>query len=187
MESSSAEIGAVGGHAPPAALPPKKPIVPRSHTALVGAATFTLSPIGFIESPFVERFGTPRQPFADGGGARGSVRLTLPQPAAAQALQGVEGFSHVHLITFFHLNTGWRPTVKPPGAAAAHGVFATRAPHRPNSLGLSTVRVVGVDHAAGVLAFEGCDLLDGTPVLDIKPYVPYCDGVPGATAGWLEA
>jgi tRNA (Thr-GGU) A37 N-methylase len=81
----------------------------------------------------------------------------------------LDGFSHAHLITFFHLNTGWRPSVKPPGAASPHGVFATRAPHRPNSVGLSTVRIVSVDAAAGVVEFEGNDLLDGTPVIDIKP------------------
>ena len=177
-----------GGHAAPAALPPKRPIVPRTHTAAGAppATSFSLTVVGHVRSPYVERFGTPRQPFADGSAARGSVHLTLPQPAAGLALADLEGFSHAHLITIFHLNTGWSPTVKPPGASATHGVFATRSPHRPNSVGLSTVRVLRVDHAAGVLEFEGCDLLDGTPVLDIKPYVPYADAIPGACAGWLE-
>ena len=179
-----------GGHAPPAALPPKRPVVPRSHTAAAPAAppaaSFTLAVVGHVRSPYVERFGTPRQPFADGSAARGSVQLTLPQPAAGLALADLEGFSHAHLLTMFHLNTGWRPTVKPPGAAASHGVFATRSPHRPNSIGLSTVRVLRVDREEGVVEFEGCDLLDGTPVLDIKPYVPYCDAIAGARAGWLE-
>ena len=139
----------------------------------------------------MERFGTPRQPFADGvqveEAPRARVEIILPQPSASLALAGLEGFSHAHLITLFHLNTGWRPSVKPPGAAEAQGVFATRSPHRPNSIGLSTVRVVGVDHKGGILHFEGVDLLEGTPVLDIKPYVKYSDSYPNATTGWLEA
>ena len=186
---SDAACGVLPGHRPPVALAPRRPVVPRTHTTssfAASAPTVTLSPVGLVRSPFVERFGTPRQPFADGAAARGSVHLTLPQPTASLALAGLEGFSHAHLITLLHLNTGWQPTVRPPGAAASHGVFATRAPHRPNSIGLSTVRIVAVKHAEGVVDFEGCDILDGTPVLDIKPYIPYSDAVAGAKAGWLE-
>jgi len=192
--------------AAPAALAARRPFVAKQHTALVACPpSVACRVVGHVRSAFTQRFGTPRQPFADrnparggggGGGGGGDEEGDAPaatvvldglaRAEAAQCLRDLEQFSHCHLLTFFHMNTGYAPLVRAPGAAARHGVFATRSPHRPNSLGLSTVRVLRVDHARGELHFAGCDLLDGTGVLDIKPYVPYCDRVPGANSGWLR-
>lgn len=87
-----------------------------------------------------------------------------------------------------HLNTGWRPKVRPPrGPRVRHGVFATRAPHRPAPVSLSALKLVSVDEDALELTVQGLDLLDGTPVLDVKPYVPYADAFPAARAGWVDA
>jgi len=108
----------------------------------------------------------------------------------AAALAGLDGFSHVWVVTVLHLNgDGWRASVKPPRGDRARrvGVFATRSPHRPNRLGLSALRIVGVAPDAGVVDVQGLDLLDGTPVLDLKPYVAYTDGVGvGGRGGWVE-
>jgi tRNA-Thr(GGU) m(6)t(6)A37 methyltransferase TsaA len=101
-----------------------------------------------------------------------------------QALTGLEGFSRVWLLYLFHHNPNWKPMVKPPRGDAKIGVFATRAPYRPNPIGLSCVELVGMD---GLRVFvRGHDLLDGTPILDIKPYLPYADSFPEAAAGWTE-
>ncbi|GAB0491298.1 hypothetical protein MMPV_002550 [Pyropia vietnamensis] len=157
-----------------------------------------MTPIAHVSSPYTERFGTPRQPpvvegTLGGVAQRGALILDAAAfacPADMEAsLAGLSGFSHVWAVTVLHLNgPGWRPSVRPPRGDRTRrvGVFATRSPHRPNRLGLSALRVVGVDAAAGVVSVEGLDLLDGTPVLDIKPYVAYTDGVGvgGRGGGW---
>jgi tRNA (adenine37-N6)-methyltransferase len=102
-----------------------------------------------------------------------------------QALQDIEGFSHIWLVFQFHKNSHWKPLVQPPRGGKKVGVFASRAPYRPNSIGMSCVRLVDVKGRRVEVAAH--DLLDGTPILDIKPYVPYADCFPDATGGWIDA
>lgn len=161
----------------------------QDHTSRLPAPdTVEAVAIGHVRSPYTERFGTPRQPPVTDQtryGAPVAARIEL-LPAYAEAAADLAGFDYVWVITWLHLNRGWRPRVTPPrGPRIPRGVLATRAPHRPNPLGLSALRLVGVEGAT--LHVEGIDLLDGTPVLDVKPYVPYTDAHPGARAGWLDA
>ncbi|WP_184035389.1 tRNA (N6-threonylcarbamoyladenosine(37)-N6)-methyltransferase TrmO [Chitinivorax tropicus] len=146
-----------------------------------------LSPIGFIESCFKEKFGIPRQPGLVTA-ARARLKLIAPYDRE-EAVRGLDGFSHIWLIFGFHgtAEQGWKPTVRPPrlGGNKRLGVFATRSTFRPNPLGLSVVRLSAVDTTAGVvLSLSGADLLDGTPVYDIKPYLPYADILPDASGGF---
>ena len=101
-----------------------------------------------------------------------------------QALQDIAGFSHLWILFQFHHNSGWKPLVSPPRGKRKVGVFASRAPYRPNSIGLTCVRLLSV--SGRTLEVADHDLLDGTPILDIKPYLAYADSVPEATAGWLD-
>ncbi len=150
-----------------------------------------MRPVAHIESPCREKFGIPRQ----SGLAPALVsRLVFePEYRRAEAVRGLEGFSHIWLIWRFHLNDGraWSPTVRPPrlGGNARMGVFATRSPFRPNPLGLSAVALKRVEPDAPegpVLLLEGADLADGTPIYDIKPYLPYTDAVPDARSGFVD-
>ncbi|HMJ56464.1 MAG TPA: tRNA (N6-threonylcarbamoyladenosine(37)-N6)-methyltransferase TrmO [Polyangiaceae bacterium] len=142
----------------------------------------TLSPIGFVRSPFLDRVSTPRQPAA-ARGVCGTIEL-LPDQNFEHALADLEAWDHIWVVFWFHLNAGWRPKVLPPRSTKRRGVFATRSPHRPNPLGLSVLALEAVDGLT--LHVRDVDLLDGTPVLDIKPYVPFTDVVPSANTGWLE-
>jgi len=169
---------------------------PRRHAFSRDAlAPVTLSPIGVIRSPYLSRFGTPRQasvPSAmEGDGAlRGKQRATAVLYAGRgleEATKDLEGFERVWLITMLNWSTGWTPLVKPPRSRKGRsrmGLLATRAPDRPNPIGLSAVELVSVRGLELVVC--GVDLLDGTPILDIKPYVPYCDAFPSARSGWLD-
>jgi len=97
----------------------------------------------------------------------------------------LERFSHIWVIYWLHLNQGWNPLVRPPGRGnKKRGLLATRAPHRPNPIGLSAVRLFAIEN--NTLTIDSADLLDGTPVLDIKPYLPYADCIASANSGWLE-
>ena len=149
-----------------------------------------LNPIGWISSPYKERFGTPRQPTVDeqvAGGKLQEGEIVLAPDVSTLALRGLSGFDYCWVICYMHLNTGWRPLITPPrGPRKKQGVFATRAPHRPNHISLSALRVVSVDEAEGRVRVRGLDLLDGTPVLDIKPYVRTYDSFPSAAAGWID-
>jgi tRNA (adenine37-N6)-methyltransferase len=152
---------------------------------------FSFEPIGIARTPFTDKFGIPRQP---GLVAAPGRILLYPPYARREAFAALEGFSHVWLLWVFHddcLAAGWKPTVRPPrlGGRRTVGVFASRAPYRPNPIGLSAVAQHGlVDDADGLaLAVSGMDLLDGTPVLDIKPYVAYADALPQATCGFAQA
>ncbi len=152
---------------------------------------FSCQPIGRIHSCFREKFGIPRQPGL-APDAQALLEL-LPPYDRAEALSGLEGFSHVWVIFVFHqaLRGQWRPTVRPPrlGGSRRMGVFATRAPFRPNPIGLSVCALEGVEQRAGRpwLRLGGVDLLDGTPVLDVKPYLPYTDALPEARSGYAPA
>ncbi|PIE00825.1 MAG: tRNA (N6-threonylcarbamoyladenosine(37)-N6)-methyltransferase TrmO [Thiothrix nivea] len=147
----------------------------------------SLQPIASIRSCYREKFGIPRQPGLVTA-ARGEVRL-LPEFSQPDIVRGLEPFSHLWLIFYFHAtaDAGWKPTVRPPrlGGNQRLGVFATRSMFRPNALGLSVVKLEGIAHETGgiVLQVSGLDLLDGTPVLDIKPYLPYADALE-ATGGF---
>ncbi len=136
-------------------------------------------PIGTVRSPFTRRDQTPIQPYRSS--ARGRVEL-LPEYAAG--LKDLDGFSHVILLYFFHgSEPGCDLEVTPFLDEARKGLFATRYPRRPNALGMSVVRLVQCEGC--VLHVDGIDVLDGTPLLDLKPYVPAFDAFPEATPGWL--
>lgn len=144
--------------------------------------------IAHIVSPYRDKFGVPRQAGLAGGEAR---VVFEPDYRVAEAVRGLEDFDYVWLIWQFHLaqRQGWSPTVRPPrlGGNRRVGVFATRSPFRPNAIGLSSVRLLRVANEPGygpVLYVEGADLVDGTPILDVKPYIPYADSHPEARAGF---
>jgi tRNA-Thr(GGU) m(6)t(6)A37 methyltransferase TsaA len=153
----------------------------------------TLQTVGVVHSAYKERFGTPRQATVHENALGNRPQRTeihlKDESNLRKALRGLDGFEYVWVITFMHLNNRkWNPLVTPPrGPKIKQGVFATRAPHRPNPIALSALRLLNIDHNTGILTFEGSDLLHGTPVLDIKPYVPYADAFPAARCGWLES
>jgi tRNA-Thr(GGU) m(6)t(6)A37 methyltransferase TsaA len=136
-------------------------------------------PIGIIHSPFTEAKGMPIQP-AGAEGVRGSVEL-LDRFCAG--LRDLDGFSHIILVYHFHLSSGYTLEAKPFLDDVARGIFAMRGPARPNPIGISVVRLVGVDKCT--LHIEDVDIVDGTPLLDIKPYVPDFDWRPADRIGWL--
>ncbi len=145
-----------------------------------------MEPVAYIRSPFAEKFGVPRQ-----GNLAPSVESFVeftPPYGNPDCLRGIEQFSHLWLIWGFDRNgTEWSPTVRPPrlGGNVRLGVFATRSSYRPNGLGLSVVRLLGVE-PDGSLRVSGADMVDGTPIYDVKPYIPYADSHPEATAGFTE-
>ena len=147
--------------------------------------------IARIRSPFPEKFGVPRQ-----SGLVDSLQAQIvfeEEYRNADAVRGLDGFSHIWLIWQFSraVRDGWSPTVRPPrlGGNERMGVFATRSPFRPNEIGLSSVKLerIEIDPKLGpVLHVSGADLMDGTPIFDIKPYLPYCDSHPDAMGGWTN-
>ena len=146
-------------------------------------ADLTIRPIGVVRSPFVEKRSAPRQPAAARDVA-GTIEL-FPRVGMEHAVLDLETCSHLWVLFWFHLACDFRPTVLPPRSPDRRvGVLATRSPHRPNPIGLSVVRLDRIDGLT--LHIRDTDMLDGTPVLDIKPYVPYADSVPDATVGWLH-
>jgi tRNA-Thr(GGU) m(6)t(6)A37 methyltransferase TsaA len=147
---------------------------------------FQFHPIGVVRSPFEERAAAPRQASA-GAGVAARIEL-YPGQGYEDALSGLDAWEYAWVLFVFHKNVeegrGWKAKVLPPRATEKHGVFSTRSPHRPNPIGLSAVRVERVDGL--IVHVRDVDLLDGTPVLDLKPYVAYADARPAARAGWLE-
>ena len=150
-----------------------------------------LNPIAKMKSDFPEKFGIPRQ-----SGLVKELQSTIifePEYRNSDALRGIEDFSHLWLIWQFseNIRTNWSPTVRPPrlGGNARIGVFATRSPFRPNNIGLSCVELIGIEHTqeyGTVIHVAGADLMDGTPIFDIKPYIPYSDCKPNATGGFTD-
>lgn len=152
---------------------------------------YEMQPVGIVHSPYKEKFAVPRQP-----GLAQSLEAELeliPPFNQVDFVRGLEEFSHVWLTFVFHHNLGrnWHPTVRPPrlGGNRRVGVFASRSPFRPNPLGLSAVELAEIryDRTGPVLVLRGTDLVDGTPILDIKPYLPYSDAIEGATGAFAEA
>jgi tRNA (adenine37-N6)-methyltransferase len=141
--------------------------------------TIELRPIGIIHTPFKQPKGTPIQPKRSGG-AEGTIEV---YPEFEAGLSDLDGFSHISLIYYFHLSKGFELSVVPYLDTHKRGVFATRAPRRPNPLGFSTVRLEEVDGC--VLHITDVDMIDGTPLLDIKPYVPVFDETTEYRLGWL--
>ena len=152
---------------------------------------FEMRPIAHICSDFGSKFGVPRQ---SGLVDALTAAVVFEEPYRnSDALRGLEGFSHIWLIWVFHqaLRTEWSPTVRPPrlGGNQRVGVFASRSPFRPNPIGLSSVKLDAVEHTdrfGPVLRIRGADLVDGTPILDIKPYLPYGDCHPEASGGFAS-
>ena len=152
----------------------------------------TMQVIARMHSDFATKFGIPRQ-----SGLVEELRSTIvfePEFRNADALRGIEDFSHLWIIWQFSeaVRQGWSPTVRPPrlGGNTRMGVFATRSPFRPNNMGLSSVKLLGVEHTAEfgtVLHVGGADLMDGTPIFDVKPYIPYSDCHTEATGGFTDS
>lgn len=151
--------------------------------------SYTFNPIGVVRSCYKEKFGVPRQPGL------------VPVPATleihsdyskADAFRGLEGFSHLWVLFVFHKTQrdAWKSTVRPPrlGGNERVGVFASRSMFRPNAIGLSVVELIGVRQAGAqiILDIRGGDFIDGTPILDVKPYLPYVDAVPAARGGYAN-
>ena len=151
----------------------------------------SIAPIAHMHSDFSTKFGIPRQ-----SGLVDALRSTIVFTAEfrnEEALRGITEYSHLWLIWQFSeaVRSGWSPTVRPPrlGGNTRMGVFATRSPFRPNNLGLSCVRLIGTEKTAEhgtVLHVAGADLMDGTPIFDIKPYIPYSDSYPDAVGGFTD-
>ncbi|MGP8289449.1 tRNA (N6-threonylcarbamoyladenosine(37)-N6)-methyltransferase TrmO [Vreelandella zhanjiangensis] len=148
--------------------------------------SFTLAPIGYVESDYPDKFGIPRQP---GLAPAADANLILVPPYNDPlTVRGLDDFSHLWVTFIFHQSPErWTPLVRPPrlGGNRKVGVFASRSTHRPNRLGLSLVKLSGIDTRQGVcLKLEGCDLVSGTPIVDIKPYLPWAEARPDASAGF---
>ncbi|MEH6533620.1 MAG: tRNA (N6-threonylcarbamoyladenosine(37)-N6)-methyltransferase TrmO [Photobacterium frigidiphilum] len=150
--------------------------------------SYSIEPIGIVRSPYKEKFAVPRQP----GLVPSACSEIILQGRAntIEAVRGIEQFSHLWLLFLFdqNLEAGWRPTVRPPrlGGNERIGVFASRATFRPNGIGMSAVELKGIRQKGSEIIIElgGVDLVDGTPIIDIKPYVPYSDNLPQALGGF---
>ncbi len=143
----------------------------------------TLHPIGFVNSELKHRYETPRQGIL--AGDRISIVELKPRNNFEQAVKNLEGFDRIWVIYLFHLNDNWKPLVTPPRHTRKKvGLFATRSPHRPNKIGMSCVKLEKVE---GLKIFiSESDILNGSPVLDIKPYLPYSDSFPDSKTGWVK-
>ena len=161
---------------------------PGGYPGTMDVPTFTFQPIGFVRTPYARRIDAPHQPTVVAGtetGVPAEATLELDASLPETVLRDLEGFERIWLVFVFHESQGWAPLVQPPrGPRGKRGVLATRSPHRPNAIGLSCVELVAVE--GRTLRLRGVDLLDGTPVLDLKPYVPYADAFPEARAGWID-
>lgn len=145
-------------------------------------------PIAFARSPYARRIDAPHQATVVAGtesGALAEATIEFVEGVPSAAFRDLAGFEHIWLVFVFHRSEGWKAEVRPPRGGGKRSVLATRSPHRPNPIGLSAVELVAVEER--ILRVRGMDLLDGTPILDIKPYVPYADAFPSSRAGWIDA
>lgn len=152
------------------------------------AASFQFTPIAYVRSPYTKRIDAPHQSTVVQGTESGDAETAIIEfitdiPHAA--FRDLEGFDRIWLVYVFHRSDGWKSEVRPPRGGGKRSVLATRSPHRPNAIGLSAVNLIAVELTT--LIVRGIDLLDGTPILDIKPYVPYADAFPDSLAGWIDA
>lgn len=166
-------------------VPPDEHSTGSTDSESAQASALRLTPIGIVRSPYTHHPGTPRQAtrdLADGRPAEGRIELA---PGMQNTLRELNSFSHVWVLYWMHHAAGkWNEQVRAPRDGIKRGVFATRAPHRPNPIGLSAVRLLEV--RGTVLHVRGLDILDGSPVLDLKPYLPYADRIDGADGGWTD-
>ena len=150
--------------------------------AIAMTDTVTLTIIGRAQTPWRRREDAPHQPSA-APETVGTIAIDEPYRAA---LADLDSFARIWLLFVFDRSKGWAPMVKPPRGGVKRGTLATRAPNRPSPIGLTTVALTGVEIEAGLVHVRGIDLLDGTPIVDIKPYIPNIDAWPDAGHGWLE-
>lgn len=152
-------------------------------------AAFSFQAIGVVHSPFSQKFGVPRQPglLAE---ARAQIQL-VNDPDIIRSIRELKSFSHLWIVFVFHEHGGkkWKPTIRPPrlGGRKKVGSLSSRSPHRPNPIGISAVQIEEVmisEEFGPLIEVSGIDLIDQTPVLDIKPYLPFCDSIPEASSGW---
>jgi len=144
---------------------------------------YVVRPIGFVRTPFVDKVQAPRQPsVGQGAGAAGTIEVL---PEYKDAIDDLDGFSRIWVLFWFDRAHSSRMKVTPPRSEKKRGVFATRSPHRPNPIGLSVVRLDRIENCT--IHISDLDILDSTPVLDIKPYLPYADAFVDASSGWLDA
>ena len=151
-------------------------------------AALACPPIAYARSPYARRIDAPHQATVVQGtesGHAAEALIAFVDAIPAEAFRDLAGFERIWLLFAFHRSEGWKAEVKPPRGGGKRSVLATRSPHRPNAIGLSAVELVAVEERA--LRVRGMDLLDGTPILDIKPYVPYADAFPHSRAGWIDA
>lgn len=148
-----------------------------------GDDLWRMRPIGVVRTAAVAKSDAPRQPGWDANVRPAAIELH-PGMNFEQALKDLEGCERIWLVTIFHKAENWKPLVLPPRGRVKRGVFATRSPHRPNPIGLTCVRLLEVNGLR--LTVEDTDLLDGTPVLDIKPYLAYADSFPESTLPWVD-
>lgn len=159
---------------------------------VIGIGIRTVAPdikvIAHVKNSFPDKFGLPRQ-----GSGISEVKadiVLMPEYSVPEALRGLEGFSHIWVIWGFSLaeREGWSPTVRPPrlGGNRRMGVFATRSPFRPNPIGLTAMKIDKIDPERGIISCTGADMTDGTPVYDIKPYLPFADSISGAAGGFAD-
>ncbi len=155
---------------------------------MIEATQFQFTPIAYVHSPYRKRIDAPHQSTVVQGTESGDAEIATIEFVADiphVAFRDLEGFERIWLVYVFHRSDGWKAEVRPPRGGGKRSVLATRSPHRPNAIGLSAVNLIAVEPK--LLRVRGIDLLDGTPILDIKPYVPYADAFPSSLAGWIDA
>ena len=148
---------------------------------------YAFMPIAYVRSPYEKRIDAPHQSTVVQGTQSGDAEIAVVEFIADiphAAYRDLEGFERIWLVYALHRSDGWKAEVRPPRGGGKRSVLATRSPHRPNAIGLSAVHLIAVEPTA--LRVQGIDLLDGTPILDIKPYVPYADAFPDSKAGWID-
>jgi tRNA-Thr(GGU) m(6)t(6)A37 methyltransferase TsaA len=161
-----------------------RPVSTETPMAELMRGPFSVTPIGWVSSPYQRRFGTPQQASAIDSDQQAVLELD-PARVVAEALSDLQGIERLWILSFLHRSGTWGPLVRPPrGPRVRRGLFATRSPDRPNPIGLSAVELLRVEGLN--LHVRGIDLIDGTPILDLKPYVPYADAFVGSRAGWID-